>query len=67
MNKLEVISDCAEVALIRIAQIHPSVFPNGLYKTDNNDPGVTHYTEEAQDEFNLIYDAIDAIFDEHNS
>lgn len=65
VNKFEVISDCAEVALGIIAKLDTSntVFPNGLLKSQSN--GDTRYTEEAQDVFNELMEVYDDIFSEH--
>lgn len=65
VNKLEIISDCAEVALGILCRLDTSntIFPNGLLKEESN--GDTRYTEEAQDVFNELMDVYDDIFSEH--
>lgn len=63
-RKMEMIADMAEIALIRMHERKP--FPNGLLVKNETDPGTHHYSEEAQDEFNEIYDAMESAFEEHN-
>lgn len=64
-NKLEIISDCAEVAMGIMARLDTgkTMFPNGLMKQESN--GDLRYTEEAQDVFNELMDVYDDIFCEH--
>lgn len=65
VNKLEIISDCAEVALGILSRLDTTnkIFPKGLLQEESN--GDTRYTEEAQDVFNELMDVYDDIFSEH--
>jgi hypothetical protein len=64
-NKIELASQCAEVALLNAAQLNRSSFPEGVFKTELN--GDVRYTEEAQDMFNNLYDIYTDLINEHTN
>jgi len=63
VNRLELASDCAEVALVILSDNCPKLFPKGLTFTAGN--GDINYTDEAQDQYCILHDIYEDIIDEH--
>lgn len=66
VNKNEVISNCAEVAIGILARLDTtkSIFPNGILEESSGNP---RYTKEAQDVFDELVDVYNDIFSEHSN